>query len=184
MSETKTERSSIMQSKVHAVCPYFGMFPEGFASRQIKTFTKEGDFVLDPFSGRGTTLLQALLMGRKAIAVDINPVAYCVSGAKAQVPSLDVVLSELRKLEIRYQKFGRRTLDNERRNLPPFFSRAFYSTTLREILFLRRNLNWHRDSVQRFITALVLGSLHGEMDRSSAYFSNQMPRTISTKPAY
>jgi hypothetical protein len=34
------------------------------------------------------------------------------------------------------------------------------------------------------VAALVLGSLHGEMDKSDAYLSNQMPRTISTKPAY
>ena len=34
------------------------------------------------------------------------------------------------------------------------------------------------------LAALVLGSLHGEMDKSSSYFSNQMPRTIATKPAY
>jgi hypothetical protein len=34
------------------------------------------------------------------------------------------------------------------------------------------------------VAALVLGSLHGEMDKSKAYLSNQMPRTISTKPAY
>ena len=35
-----------------------------------------------------------------------------------------------------------------------------------------------------FLMALALGILHGEMDRSSRYLSNQMPRTISTKPAY
>ena len=34
------------------------------------------------------------------------------------------------------------------------------------------------------IAALILGSLHGESEKSSSYFSNQMPRTISTKPDY
>jgi hypothetical protein len=34
------------------------------------------------------------------------------------------------------------------------------------------------------VAALVLGSLHGESDKSQSYFSNQMPRTISTKPLY
>ena len=34
------------------------------------------------------------------------------------------------------------------------------------------------------IAALVLGSLHGESEKSCSYLSNQMPRTISTKPAY
>lgn len=35
-----------------------------------------------------------------------------------------------------------------------------------------------------FIAALALGCLHGESHRSESYFSNRMPRTISTKPAY
>ena len=76
------------------------------------------------------------------------------------------------------------SFEGERSALPRFFRRAFYHTTLRELLFLRSALNWKESSVHRFITALVLGSLHGEMDKSSSYFSNQMPRTISTKPDY
>lgn len=173
-----------MRNRLHSLCPYFAMFPESFARRHIRRFTKPGDFVLDPFSGRGTTLLQALLMGRNAAAVDINPVAYCISAAKANVPSIDRVLSELRRIEAKYYKASKTRLDKERRSLPPFFSRAFYFTTLRQILFLRRHLDWQHNSVHRFIAALVLGSLHGEMDKSSAYLSNQMPRTISTKPNY
>jgi hypothetical protein len=38
--------------------------------------------------------------------------------------------------------------------------------------------------VDRFIAALALGTLHGEMGRSKRYLSNQMPRTISPKPGY
>lgn len=56
--------------------------------------------------------------------------------------------------------------------------------TLLELLFLRKALYWRRKPIHRFIAALALGSLHGEMDRSASYFSNQMPRTISTKPMY
>ena len=40
------------------------------------------------------------------------------------------------------------------------------------------------DSTDCFLSALTLGSLHGEMDRSPSYLSNQMPRTISPKQAY
>src|SRR5579862_5555438 len=43
--------------------------PEFFIAR----LTKEGDRVYDPFSGRGTTAVQAALMGRAAIANDANP---------------------------------------------------------------------------------------------------------------
>jgi hypothetical protein len=75
-------------------------------------------------------------------------------------------------------------LERRRRSLPEFFGRAFHHETLRQLLFLRSQLNWRDGTVDRFIAALALGSLHGELDKSNAYFSNQMPRTISLKPAY
>src|SRR5207248_2812525 len=65
--------------------------------------------------------------------------------------------------------------------LPSFFRRAFHPTTQYQILYLRRILNWRQNPTHRFIAALALGSLHGD---SPSYFSNQMPRTISTKPRY
>ena len=160
------------------------MFPEEFAAEQIKRYSSKGDLICDLFSGRGTTLLQGLLLKRKALAADINPVAYCISAAKACVPRLSDVRREITVLEGRYLGYDNEELEGERRLLPPFFHRAFYHSTLRELLFLRSALKWKDASVHRFIAALVLGSLHGEMDKSPSYFSNQMPRTISTKPDY
>ena len=75
-------------------------------------------------------------------------------------------------------------LSRERRSLPLFFQYAFQPSTLAAILFLRRVLNWRNDAVDCFVATLTLGALHGEMDKSSSYLSNQMPRTISTKPTY
>lgn len=160
------------------------MFPEEFVRRTIEVYTVPGEVVFDPFSGRGTTVLQALLMGRNAAAVDINPVAYCISSAKAECPPLPAVLNEIDLLETSYNKADQQVLENQRRGLSSFFRRAFYHSTLRELLFLRMGLNWKEDSMARFIAALVLGSLHGEMGKPLKYFSNQMPRTISTKPGY
>ena len=36
---------------LHALCPYFAMFPPEFARAQVARFTRPGDVVLDPFSG-------------------------------------------------------------------------------------------------------------------------------------
>jgi len=160
------------------------MFPEEFAERQIRSYSSRGDLVCDPFSGRGTTLLQGLLLGRRAVATDINPVAYCISAAKANVPRLSDVRREITVLKNWYLNDSQSAFERERSLLPRFFRRAFYHSTLSELLFLRSVLNWKESRVHRFIAALVLGSLHGEMDKSSSYFSNQMPRTISTKPDY
>ena len=123
-------------------------------------------------------------MGRAAAGSDISPVAYCVSAAKAQRPALARLQGRLESLKAAYNATNRSVLKSERDVLPPFFRHAFYWETLNEILFLRRTLRWKEAQTDRFIAALVLGSLHGEMDKSSAYFSNQMPRTICLKPDY
>lgn len=169
---------------LHAICPYFAMFPEDFVREQVEAHSKPGDWVLDPFCGRGTTVLESLLAGRHAAGSDINPVAYCVSRAKAERPTLGAVRLRISELHAAYERAPQERLEQARSRLPPFFRRAFYSSTLRELLFLRSMLDWRRERTDRFIAALVLGSLHGEMDRSSAYFSNQMPRTICLKPDY
>lgn len=41
----------------------------------IKTFTQPGDTVVDPFGGSGVTLVESLMLGRKAIHIDINPLS-------------------------------------------------------------------------------------------------------------
>jgi len=39
----------------------------------LRNYTKEGDWVIDPFAGSGTVGLEAVLMNRNAILIDINP---------------------------------------------------------------------------------------------------------------
>ena len=169
---------------LHAICPYFAMFPEGFVREHVEAYSKKNDWVFDPFCGRGTTILESLLLGRNAAGSDINPVAFCVSRAKAERPSLKQVLLRIDALDRAFARVDVKRLKNARAALPPFFRRAFYPTTLLELLFLRSALDWKNIRGDQFLAALVLGSLHGEMDRSSAYFSNQMPRTICLKPGY
>ena len=157
------------------------MFPESFAADWIEKLTSRGEAILDPFCGRGTLPFQALLMGRRAIGVDVNEVAYCVTRAKTNAPTLASVRRRLRELESR---FVPELYDPARKQLPVFFRVAFWSSTLRQLLYLRQSLRWRESKVDCMIAALVLGSLHGESERSPSFLSNQMPHTISTKPDY
>ena len=48
-------------------------FPEGLARDHILTWSREGEIVLDPFVGSGTTCKVARKLGRQWIGIDINP---------------------------------------------------------------------------------------------------------------
>jgi hypothetical protein len=178
-----SQQSFPNRHRLHALCPYFAMFPPEFVRANLTEYTKRGDLILDPFSGRGTTLLESLLLGRDALASDINPVAYCVSAAKANVPRLSSILSELDRLERVYARRAGKHGESGS-GLPEFFKNAFHPRTLEQMLFLRSVLDWRGRNDHRFLAALALGHLHGESDRSEYYFSNQMPHSISTKPDY
>jgi len=155
------------------------MFPETFVEEWVEKLVPDGGVVLDPFCGRGTTPFQAGLMGHSSVACDVNPVAFCITRAKTDPPTYDSIIRRVRELEYRFKR--RRVSERE---WPEFFKHAFHPATLRQLEFLRENLNWLQSRVDCMVAALVLGSLHGEADPNSPYLSNQMPRTISTKPAY
>lgn len=170
-----------MRHRFHALCPYFAMFPESFPEQWIEELTRRGDLVLDPFCGRGTTPFTALLLGRRTIAADINDVAYCVTSAKTQSPSRGTLMRRIRELARAYDenKWTRKIKEQ-----PVFFRKCYSKSTLAQLLYLRGALDWKKRRSDRMISALILGSLHGEVKHSQAYLSNQMPRTIATKPAY
>lgn len=168
-----------MRHPLHSICPYFAMFPEDFVTKQLLAYTERGDTVFDPFCGRGTTIFESLLNGRLASGVDINPVATCIAGAKADAPALRSVQARLAVLKAGLSKADRLLVPEG-----DFFRACFHSTTLQQILFLRKELNWKSSRVDRFIAAVILGALHGESHRTANCLSNRMPRTISTKPDY
>src|SRR5262245_32109089 len=65
----------------HAMCSYQGMFPAKLVHYFLQRYSRPGDLVVDPFSGRGTTVLQARVEGRRAVGNDLNPLAYVLSRA-------------------------------------------------------------------------------------------------------
>ncbi len=169
-----------MRHRFHSICPYFAMFPEIFVEKHLAA-TKFHGVVFDPFCGRGTTIFESLIRERDAAGCDIHPVAVCISGAKSDPPTRFETLERLSVLEKESVSFRSRDYQGE---LSDFFRLCFESSTYSQIQFLRKSLCWRSSRVDRFIAALCLGSLHGESHRSANYFSNRMPRTISTKPGY
>jgi DNA modification methylase len=62
---------------------YWGNFIPQIPSQLLRRYTKKGDWVLDPFSGSGTTLIECRRLGRNVLGIDISPDA--VSDAKEKL---------------------------------------------------------------------------------------------------
>ena len=71
-------------TRFHPMCSYLASFPAALTHAFIARYSRPGDVVLDPFSGRGTTPLQACAEGRIGVGNDLNPFAHLLTAAKVE----------------------------------------------------------------------------------------------------
>ena len=128
----------------------------------IERLTAPGDTVFDPFMGRGTTPIEAALLGRRALGSDLNPVAQILATPRVAAPQLEQIEARLREIELPIEP-----LQNE--DLLVFFERV----TLGELeawrrYFLARRLNDDFDPVDAWIEMVAANRLTGH---SPGFFS-------------
>lgn len=78
---------------------YWARKPHNIVRACIEHFTSPGDMVLDPFSGSGVTAIEAVLCGRKAVAVDINPIACLITHVTLADVDLSAVSGAFQAIE-------------------------------------------------------------------------------------
>ncbi len=128
----------------------------------IERLTSPGDVVYDPFSGRGTTALEAALLGRRVIANDINPLSRILARPRLEPPTLDDVAERLSAIPMRT-------------DLAPDIdlSMFYHPDTLAEITSLRaylaqRGESGDEDALDRWIRMVATNRLTGH---SPGFFS-------------
>jgi DNA modification methylase len=146
---------------IHEVS-YRACFKPQLPAYFIERLSDEGDSVYDPFSGRGTTAVEAALRGRRVVANDINPLSSIFARSRLEVPHVSEVDARLSALDL--EQRVRPALD---------LSMFFHSNTEREILNLRAYLNARRrsrseDSIDRWIRMVATNRLTGH---SPGFFS-------------
>ena len=65
----------------------------------IQRLTSQGGLVYDPFMGRGTTLVEAGLMGRVPCGCDINPLSVVLTEPRLRPPTLEQITQRLREID-------------------------------------------------------------------------------------
>jgi hypothetical protein len=128
----------------------------------IERVTSPGDMVYDPFMGRGTTLIEAALLGRVPAGCDVNPLSLTLTRPRINPPRLEEVTERLAQID-----FGRQS------EFPEDLLVFYHPETLRRICALklyleerRRTSEW--DRVDDWISLVALNRLTGH---SPGFFS-------------
>lgn len=105
---------------------YRACFKPQLARFFIDRLTDTGDSVLDPFMGRGTTLIEAALSDRIPFGCDVNPLSKILIEPRFYCPRITEIEEMLEKIDLTYQG----EIDEE---LLVFY----HEKTLRELMALR-----------------------------------------------
>lgn len=131
-------------------------FKEGFSRDLVFMLAesfglREGDWVLDPCCGCGTTLLAYKQLGINSVGFDVHPIMVFVSKVKAR--DYDVDALRLASKELLKAKFERPGVE-----APGFVSRAFPRPVLEDVMFFKRAIAEVDDEAVRDFLSLGLMS--------------------------
>lgn len=160
---------------LHHMSPYVGKMKPAIAHVLIDLLSKPGDTVLDPFCGIGTVPLEADLMERKGVGIDLNPYAFTITRAKFERLPLEKQIDWLKNV----------SLDTDSVDISKIsdFVKQFYNiNTLKEMIALRDILIQEK---RFFLLGALLGILHGHRPgHLSATTSLVIPFKPKTTPEY
>lgn len=151
----------------HDIHPYPAKFIPQIPSNIINKLSLPGELVWDPFGGSGTTALEALLLGRRAISTDANPLASVIGNGK----TLTVGNEEHREFTLYKQWLEnalRNGIDESLTTNPPSIpniEKWFNKNVIKELSFIKGSLE-NLSEISRSIAKVALS-------RTVAKMSNQ-----------
>jgi methylase of polypeptide subunit release factors len=109
LDEAKKEK----RVNMHSFHRYYGKLIPAIPEAFINEFTKDGDLVCDPFTGSGTTAVEALRGNRNFIGVEINPLSCEIARVKTQKLDNEVIKKYNTDLLIHIKNLSENTVVEE-----------------------------------------------------------------------
>ena len=135
------------------------MYPLDFPHSYLAKYGRSGQWVLDPFCGRGTTNFAARLCGMPSVGLDSSPIATSIAQAKLAHTTPEEVLAAFDEI-MGSTRAIRDTPEGE------FWELAFEQATLEDLCRLRSELLRQCLSDERIVLrAILLGALHGPRNK-------------------
>ena len=145
---------------LHRWLKYKEGFSEDLVKRLLKEFNiKQGDTVLDPFVGSGTTSLVCQMQGINSIGFDILPMSGISIKAKQSVLAYD--LAEIKRLISEIENLSMTENYNKRTPYITITDGAYPENTEKEIAFFTEwnNENQYSEIAKNLVTLCILNSL-------------------------
>lgn len=148
-------------SRLHEIS-YRACFKPQLPRFFIQRLTDPGETVYDPFMGRGTTLVEAALLGRIPFGCDINPLSRFLIQSRLHPPALDQIAARLNEINF-----------TEHSEWPDELLAFYHPETLKQIValkeyFFRRFAEQTLDFIDDWIRMVAINRLTGH---SPGFFS-------------
>src|SRR4051812_896082 len=132
----------------HDIHPYPAKFIPQIPRNLIRHLSMRGELVYDPFGGSGTTALEAVLSGRRAVSTDVHPLAKIIGEAKVQTltkeedKEIGCLIDELTSLLDSGGLKERVSAPALVEMIPPIpkIDSWFHENAIKELAFLRREI--------------------------------------------
>lgn len=149
----------------HGIHPYSAKFIPQIPHHLIKILSLKGEKVWDPFAGSGTTALEALLLGRRAVSSDVNPLSEVIGRAKTTTLTWreekegEELVDEIELLGssgLHFSDEFERHEDSIRKHIPQIPNREnwFHPNVLRELAYI----SWKIDEIEERALSTVARS--------------------------
>ncbi len=125
---------------VHRLHPYLGKFIPQLVEVFLKKYFKKGDTIIDPFSGSGTTLVEANALGINSIGIELAPFNVIIQKVKTSQYDLAQVEKDIRDALLRLEEFSYKLRNGAVSHIDTsssYLKEWFSEIALQEMLFYR-----------------------------------------------